>query len=37
MIIKQEGLDEKSNNSSPFLWSVASLNENFNLKQHQMI
>ena len=36
-ITKQEVLDEKSTKSSSFLRRVASLNGNFNLKQHQMI
>jgi hypothetical protein len=36
-ITKQEALEEKSTRSSSFLQRVASLNGNFNLKQHQMI
>jgi hypothetical protein len=35
--IEQEGLDKKRNNASSFLQGVASLNENFNLKQHKTI
>jgi hypothetical protein len=33
----QEGLDKKKINISSFLQGVASLNENFNLKQHKII
>jgi hypothetical protein len=33
----QEGLDKKKINRSSFLQGVASLNENFNLKQHKII
>jgi hypothetical protein len=37
MRINQEGLDKKSNNTSSFLQGVASLKENFNLKQHKVM
>jgi hypothetical protein len=33
----QEGLDKKRRNTSSFLQGVASLNVNFNLKQHKII
>jgi hypothetical protein len=33
----QEGLDKKRINTSSFLQGVASLNENLNLKQHQIV
>jgi hypothetical protein len=35
--IEQEGLGRRRNNASSFLQGVASLNENFNLKQHKII
>ena len=35
--IEQEGLGRRRNNASFFLQGVASLNENFNLKQHKTI
>jgi hypothetical protein len=33
----QEGLVKKKINTSSFLQEVASLNENFNLKQHKIM
>jgi hypothetical protein len=36
MRINHKGLDKKSNAASSFLQCVASLNENLNLRQHQI-
>jgi hypothetical protein len=33
----QEGLIEKRNDTCPFLRGVASIHENFNLRQHKVI